>query len=459
VRFLEEGLNYEKTRGWKYDKQWLDLSRMDELLAALGNPHRRYKVLHVAGTKGKGSTAGAAARCLQQLGWRTGLITSPHLISPCERTAVDGRDIDEQTFTDVAAAMQPFVEKKRHQEDLGLNRAPTYFEMLTAMGFKHFADRQVDWAVVEVGLGGRLDSTNVVSPTCCVITAIGLDHVRKLGTTPEAIAAEKGGILKKGVPVMLGRQRYPGALAVLRRMADERRCERWEVGRELEVYGQAPLSAPADAPDAPLGWQFGIKTPQRSYDSLCTPLLGAHQLDNLAAAVGSLELASRYTDLVLDPGRIAEAIAGFRIPGRVEVIQRQPAVILDVAHTVDSMEALLKALDAHFPGRPLRVVFGCSSDKDVPGMLQQFAGRCASFTVTEAKLSRAMAAEKVAQLARETGLADSCGGLRMISDAWTALQDTLAQANAQDVVCATGSFYTAGEMRAEWRASHPDFRG
>jgi len=450
VNFLEQGLNYEKTRGWKYNKKWLDLERMDALLAALGEPHRGYKVIHVAGTKGKGTTAGFAAHCLHRAGYRAGLLTSPHLVSARERTVVNGGMIPEEAFIRITRKMQPYVEQKRQEEAEGLCRAPTYFEMLTAMSFCHFSERHVDWASVEVGLGGRLDSTNVVAPTCCVITMIGLDHTKKLGTTPEAIAGEKAGILKDGVPVVLGRQRYPAARAVLRRIADERGCPRWEVGRELEVLNAQPLSAPTDAPDRPIGWRFGLRTPTYEWAELTTPLLGVHQLDNIAAAVGALQLSASRGELEIDPAHVVAAAADFQVAGRIEVLKRCPAFILDVAHTIESVQALLKALDTHFPGRPLHIVFGCSSDKDAAGMLTLLRGRCVAFTATEARLSRAMSADRVAETAEECGLAEACGGVRVIRDPWAAVRDMFDSAEPGDVVCATGSFFTGGEIRAGW---------
>ena len=345
---------------------------------------------------------------------------------------------------------------KEESEKDGRCRAPTYFEMLTAMGFKYFEDVQADWAVVEVGLGGRLDSTNVVDPSCCVITSIGLDHVKKLGTTPDAIAREKAGILKPRVPAVLGRQRYPEALGVLRSVADDLGCARWEVGREMNVRDARPLCAPATAPANPIGWRFSLQTPGHDYVDLLTPLLGPHQLDNLAAAIGALEMLAREENLELDRDCVAQAIREFQVAGRVEVLQRGPAVILDVAHTVESVEALLAALELHFPGRPVHLVFGCSTDKDAPAMLRLLLPRCVSFTATQAGLSRATPAEEVAQAAEETGMAGACGGARIVLNPWEAMQGALSRAEPGDVVCSTGSFYTAGEIRAGWLKTHPE---
>jgi len=449
VRFLEEALNYEKTARWQYNKRTLNLGRTRDLLAALGNPHDRYSIIHVAGTKGKGTTAGAAARLLTWNGHRTGLLTSPHLITHRERAQIDGRDISEEDFLSGIRAMQAHVEAERAAEERTTVRAPTYFEMLTALALHHFAERGADWAVVEVGLGGRLDSTNVVAPTCCVVTTIGFDHVEKLGDTAEAIALEKAGIFKQGVPVVLGRQRYPGALDALRRAAEELDCPRWEVGRELRVSRAVPLSAPSERATAPVGWRFSLRTPGNDYEDVFTPLLGRHQIDNLAAAVGAVEMTAGHSGMELRPERTAAALADFQVPGRMELLQREPAVVLDVAHTVESVEALMDALETHFPGRPVRVVFGCSADKNVAGMLAALQGRCVELTATQAKLPRAMPVPEVVAAARTAGLVPP-EGLRSVPDACEAARGAIERADATDVICITGSFFTAGEIRERW---------
>jgi len=456
VTFLEQGIDYEKTNRWLYDRRHLNVRRVEEMLAAIGSPHQRYRIFHVAGTKGKGSTSGAIACCLQQGGYRTGLLTSPHLVTHRERIQVDARMIDLEAFRQVVCKIQPHVEQKRRAERETYMRAPTYFEMLTVLALEYFAQQQVDWAVVEVGLGGTLDSTNVVQPDCCVVTSIGFDHTDKLGDTIEAIATEKAGILKEGVPVMLGRQPYEGALHTLRRIADERHSPRWEVGREVGISHARPLAAPLSEPEAEVGWRFGLSTPGAGYPELTTPLLGRHQIENIAAAVGAIEMVRHYAGLRIEPGAVAEAVAGFRIPARVEVLQRGPAVVLDVAHTVESIDALLEALDTHFPGRRLRVVFGCSAGKKLSGMLQSLIPRCLRFTATQANLPRAMPAEEVAAAAR---LAASGGAtqpeVRTVRDPWQALQEAVDAAEPDEVVCVTGSFYVAGEVRAGWLKEHP----
>jgi dihydrofolate synthase/folylpolyglutamate synthase len=455
LAFLDKGIDYEKTRTWKYDRKWLNLARVEQLLQAIGNPHLRLRVIHVAGTKGKGTTAGAAANCMTRCGRRAALLTSPHLVTPCERVRVDGRMISEADFTRIVGTLQPYVELKRREEANLEHKAPTYFEMMTALAFKHFEEQAVDWAVVEVGLGGRLDSTNVVRPQCCVVTAIGLEHTDKLGDTVEAIAGEKAGIFKQGVPVVLGVQHYPAVLETLRRAADEQGCPRWEVGRELRIVHSRHLSAPADDPQAPVGRRFTLATPSHTYEDLSTPLLGAHQVENLAAAVGAVELAARQAGEELDPAHIGAAVAEFSVPGRLELLSRSPALVLDVAHTVESVRAVLVAVAEHFPRRSLHVVFGCSQGKNLEGMLRELKGRCVSFVSTQANLPRAIPAADVEEAARKCEVAPAAA-IGTVVDPWQALQDVLSRAAPEDVVCVTGSFYTAGQIRARWRELDPD---
>ncbi|MFO8006289.1 MAG: folylpolyglutamate synthase/dihydrofolate synthase family protein [Candidatus Brocadiia bacterium] len=446
VGFLEAAINYEKTVRWQYGARTLNLGRTRELLTALGNPQERYRILHVAGTKGKGTTCGAAAHILTRHGLRTGLLTSPHLVTHRERLRVDGEMIPREDFVRGVRAMQPHVEAKRAAEATSV-RAPTYFEMLTALGLHYFARASADWAVVEVGLGGRLDSTNVVQPRCCVVTAIGFDHTDKLGETIEEIAGEKAGIFKEGVPVVLGPQPYAGALDKLRAEAERVGCPRWEVGREARIADAEPLCAPADRPDAPVGWRFSLRAPSGDYRNLRTPLLGRHQLGNLATAVAALETCAGRGEIELDAARVTQAISEFRIEGRMELVRRAPTLILDTAHTVESVQALLDALEVHFPGRPVRVVFGCSEGKKARGMIEQMRGRCIEFVATQAELPRAMAAEDVLEAARQAGLAPA-EGLRTAPEPPEAARQAVARARAGDVVVCTGSFYTTGEIRA-----------
>ena len=440
VEFLEGLVNYEKRTASKYTDATFDLRRMRQLLHHMGNPHEGLPMVHVAGTKGKGSTSAFVAAMLEAGGRRTGLHTSPHLVSVCERIRVNGQPATEDEFRRLLGEVRDYVHRKRSEDR---NNAPTYFETTSALALLHFRRRSVDWAVVEVGLGGRLDSTNVISPQCCIITPIGLDHMQKLGDTPAAIAGEKAGIMKPGVPVVLGRQRHPEALARLRRQADTLGCPTWEVDREVQVTRMAPLVAPPERPDAPLGWEFDVSTPVQCHRGLTTVLLGAHQVENCATAIGAIDMLRERGALRIAPDAIATGAARRRWPARVELLQRHPALLLDAAHTPESIQALLAALDAHFPGRPVSFVFGCSADKDAPSMLRLLAPRCRRFIAAQADSPRAMEASAIAGLAAEAG----APALACVPDGPQAVDQAIAQATPDEVVCVTGSFFLAGEVR------------
>ena len=442
--FLEKAINYEKRVAWKYTEKTFDLRRMEELLAQLGNPHRALRVIHIAGTKGKGTTAALIASCLQAAGYRTGLHTSPHLVSICERMVVDGQSVSESEFCRLLGLARAYIDKKRRESR---DDAPTYFEATTALAFKHFQEQQVDWAVVEVGLGGRLDSTNVVSPECCVITLIGFDHMDKLGDTVEKIAGEKAGIIKRAVPVVLANQKYPGALGVLRERADAMGCPRWEVGREVTIGTMQPLAAPMNDSEASVGWRFTLNTPRHAYKDLFCSLLGAHQVENCATAVGTLEMLADAGKLKIEPEAVRRGIASCRWPARVELLQRRPALVLDAAHTVESVEALLAALEAHFPGRPLRMVFGCSQDKNYEAMLRLIVPRCTSLITTQANSPRAMDAQQLGWLAFQIGLKN----IRAVISPPEAVRECLRAAAAHEIVSVTGSFFVAGEVAEAWQ--------
>jgi len=442
VYFLEGGANLERKARWTYSAKRLDLGRVERLLEFLGNPHRSFRSIHVAGTKGKGSTAVLIASCLQAAGYKTGLFTSPHLVSPCERMRVNGNPVPEDAFCRLLGKVRDYVAAGRAQ---GRLCAPTYFEILTALGFEYFRQKRVEWAVVEVGLGGRLDSTNVLLPECCVITPIGFDHTDKLGTEIESIAAEKAGIMKPGVPVVLSPQRYAGALEVLKGRAEACGCTYWEVGREVRVVAREPVSAHSEGDDK-AGWRFSLQTPYSRYTDLFVPFFGVHQVENCATAVAALELLKQAGRLRISPADIHSGIAAARWPARIEVLQKRPLLILDSAHTVESVEALVAALQVHFAGRAPMMVFGCSQDKNLAGMLRVLRQCCRCLTATQADSPRAVPADQIARAARECGIKTP----KTIVPAPKAVRETLRLAGQDDMVCVTGSFFIAGEVRADW---------
>jgi len=405
------------------------LARTRALLGALGDPHRSFRSIHVGGTNGKGSTAAMMASMLGSRGHRVGLYTSPHLIDFTERIKVSGRGI---SFDRVVA----LTEKIRQASAACLSEPPTFFEATTVMAFACFAESGVDCAVIEVGLGGRFDATNVLTPLVSVITTIGLDHQEYLGTTPASIAFEKAGIIKEGVPVVAGRL-APDPLSVIRRAAAEREAVCVVLGEDFDTRGEAPD-------------QFSYGGLRRRYDSLSCPLTGRHQLDNAACALAALELAEAR-GLAVGEEAVREGLRAVRWPGRLELVSRKPDMWLDGAHNpqaADALAAHLATLAARRgPSAPggLILVVGMMRDKDRKGVLSRLAAvpGVSHLVVTAAAHPRA---------ADPRELARDCDGLGLP----VAVKPTVAEAVAHarslaepgDTICVTGSLLVVGEAKA-----------
>jgi dihydrofolate synthase/folylpolyglutamate synthase len=383
----------------------LGLERMQAVLKALGNPEKAYRVVHVAGTNGKGSTCAMIEAGLRAAGLRTGLFTSPHLNEPTERIQVDGMPVSEREFS------RAFDVVHEAAAGLPLDAHPSYFETVAAMALWLFRERDVEIAVVEVGLGGRLDATNVVEPALTVITPIDMDHQFYLGDTIEAIAGEKAGILKGGVPAVFARQ-GPEAQAVLDARAAElgisvRRAAEFAI-RDLEVDAR--------------GSRFsGIEV----------PLAGEHQVDNAVTAALALEA------LGVSPRGIAEA----RWPGRLEQISPNPDIVLDGAHNPAAARALARYIERHYPDRKRWIIFGAMRDKavaEIGGILFPLADELI-LTAPVAAAARAATPEELLTLA---------GRGRAVANIGAALDLVAKEAAADDAIFITGSLFLVGEARA-----------
>ena len=350
-------VDYERPATIPGGRARYDLERIGALLETLGNPHLGAPTVHVAGTKGKGSTTAMVASILDAAGLSTGLFTSPHLHTFRERIRVGGRPIPEDEFAGLVEALWPAVEEMRRT---GHGRV-TVFELLTAMAFRCFQERGVDAQVIEVGLGGRLDSTNVVQPMACGITALGLDHTEVLGDTLAEIAMEKAGIIKRGVPVVCSPQR-PEALRVVQDVCEAQESSLVMSGEDVRW---SPESATLD------GQVFTLETPRRTY-RLAVPLLGEHQMENAAVAVGLVEALAEGG---IDVGReaIEEGLRRVEWPCRLEVLRREPLVIADGAHNPHSAARLVEAMRSLVPGRRLTLVVGVSRNKDVDGVAYELS--------------------------------------------------------------------------------------
>jgi dihydrofolate synthase/folylpolyglutamate synthase len=419
--YLYSFVDYSLKHTSELVKAEFNLERMFELMAALGNPQDSYPIIHVAGTKGKGSVSAMTASALHAAGYRAGLYISPHLQDFCERIQGDGEPVSHGELAALVEEIKPAVA-----------RLPfiTTFELTTALGFLYFAHRGVDAAVVEVGLGGRLDATNIVTPLVSVITSLSYDHMAVLGNTLAAIAGEKAGIIKPGRPVVSSPQKDE-ALAVLEKVAAERHAPLTLVGRDVfyEV-GEHSLD----------GQSLTIV----NRVILRIPLLGAHQVVNAATAYAALKASG----LNVSDEAIQKGFAGVKWPCRFEVLRREPPVVIDSAHNRDSALRLRQALDDYFPGRSVVMIFCALEDKDISGMLVELAPRLEQVIATQADHPRAPSVEWIAGQVQQAGLP-----VEAVTPVAAALERALELAGERMLVLTAGSVAFAGEVRTAWQKS------
>jgi dihydrofolate synthase / folylpolyglutamate synthase len=426
--FLLERIDFERRPAPSGDVFRLD--GITHLLAALGNPHETIPVVHVAGTKGKGSTSAMIAAGLTAQGLRTGLYTSPHVRRIEERFRIDDRLPSTERFVELTAELA--------RVERSLAERPTYFELVTALAWLHFAAERVDVAVLEVGVGGRLDSTNVCRPVVTVITNIGRDHERLLGDTPAKIAAEKAGIVKRGVPCV-GGVLEPSAREVVRAVCEERGAALWEWTAEI-------TAETTTGPEFPPRCVTAIRTPLAEWPPLRVPLVGTHQAANAALAVAALDrLAER--GWAIDRERAVRGIEGLRWPLRFEVLRREPFVVCDAAHNTSSIEALVRTLE-HDPDGDRRrwLVFAAARDKDYAAMLEQLVPVFGEIVVT--RFVGNPRAVDPGELARVVRSIDGSRPVTVTANPAEAWQVVAKRAGPADLVCATGSFFLAAEMQA-----------
>jgi dihydrofolate synthase/folylpolyglutamate synthase len=418
--YLYSYVDYSLKKSSELAKAHFELGRMRALMDFLGNPQEAYPIIHVAGTKGKGSTSAMMAAVLTTAGYRTGLYTSPHLQDYTERIQIDGQPIAHSRLVELVEEIKPAVAKIP---------ALTTFEITTALGLLHFARQNVNAAVIEVGLGGRLDATNVVLPRVAVITALSYDHMAVLGNTLTLIAGEKAGIIKPGIPVVSSPQPEE-ALVVLEKVSAERNAPLTLVGRDVTFR---PLEHSLDGQDFVIGGPKSV--------ILRIPLLGAHQMANAATAYAAL----RASGLNLSEESIQKGFANVRWPCRFDIVRREPPVVLDSAHNIDSARRLRETLDDYFPGRPVVWVFSILEDKDAQGMLVELKPRIAQVIATQTDHPRVLEAQKIIDLVQPTGIP-----VEVVRPASAALERAIELAGARGVVLVAGSVAFAGEMKTAW---------
>jgi dihydrofolate synthase / folylpolyglutamate synthase len=454
IEFLFGRINYERVTGIAFSSDDQKLVRMRRLLEQIGNPHEGLKVIHVAGTKGKGSTSAMAAAILTASGYKTGLYTSPHVSAFEERMMVDGNPPSPTQFVDlVNRLIEPIERMDQATEGPG----PTYFELATALAWLYFRDCEADLAVLEVGLGGRLDATNLCDPHVSVITNISRDHTNILGSSPAEIAGEKAGIVKTGIPVISGVGPGPAADVVeavcrqhqsaLYRLGGE---IFWRPSRNYESTGPASTtsknltSRSTYSTNLTQRRAIDVETPWGKWSGLQVPLRGDHQSDNAALAVAAATFL-RKVGVRLPDSAVEAGLSGVRWPARIEVLGTRPTVVVDAAHNWASTRALLGALDQDFSAASRRIlVFAATRDKDVAGMLRLLLPRFDSVVLTQYQANpRGVPIDELAALVEATATR-SCHAAAEPASAWSLASHLAA---SDDLICVTGSFFIASELR------------
>ena len=407
------------------------LESVKTLLRLLGNPQDEYKSVHVTGTNGKGSTAAMAASILRESGNRVGLFTSPHLSSWTESINVDGEDISVEEMEGILGAVRSKVDEL---DGLGV-RHPTHFEVLVAACFLYFKERSVQYAVIEVGMGGRDDATNVIPSSVSVLTNVSLEHTTWLGETVEEIALVKAGILREGTAIVTAATQ-PEVISVLESVATEKNSELIRVGKD---YVPIPSMIDLDCQG------FHLMTPIGVINDLRIPLLGPHQLLNASCAVAAVRY---FDDPKISEDAIREGLKNVIWPGRFEIVARKPLVILDGAKDANATDRLKGTVKTYLPGLDVFTVIAISSDKDIGAMVRSLADVTGRFFITEHRVkARAATAEQVEDAVRKTGIP-----YEIVVPVHSAIETAMDIALEEDAILITGSVFLVGEAREYW---HP----
>ena len=410
----------------------LGLDRMEELLRRLGNPQDDLKVIHVAGTNGKGSVSKYLEEGLSACGYKMGLYTSPYIETFNERIRYDGADISDE---DLEYYGQKVVSAAEAMVADGLD-SPTEFEVVTAIAFLYFADRQADITILEVGLGGIGDSTNVVkSPLASVITSISYDHMAQLGSSLAEIAVNKAGIIKTGCPVIANVPQRDAAKIIARKA--------YSMGSRL--YDISGIRA-AVSDETPFSQKVSMELYEKSYSDVEISMVGRHQAENLKTALATLEILRKSGAVKLDREALYEGLKRARQPGRFEVISEDPLVIIDGAHNEAGAQALQETMAQHFAGKKILLVAGILADKEIDSIVKFLTKITDHIIVTEPDNPRKLAAEKLAEHVAEFGVA-----AEVVSDVEAAVHRAKELADGYDVILFAGSLYLIGDVRRLWR--------
>ncbi|UCE48777.1 MAG: bifunctional folylpolyglutamate synthase/dihydrofolate synthase [Phycisphaerales bacterium] len=434
MNYLFERTDYENEKRLRYNVSTFNLARMKKLLASLGNPHSKIRTVHIAGTKGKGSTATMLAKMLEANGYSVGLYTSPHVVHLHERITVNSEMIRHSEMRELLNRVYAPVEKMSKTD------APTFFEIMTALAFMHFVDKAVDIAVIETGLGGRLDSTNVIKPQVVGITSLSIDHKHQLGDSIGSIAEEKAGVFKRGVPVVTVQQ-DPAAMRVLKSRA---------------IAAQAPLSVTGNDIDFSHRFETSrehgphtricLTTPTSKFEHIRVPLHGKHQAINCGLALAMLDKL-KTVGYKIDNEKTSVGLSKVSLSGRMEMICEDPRIMIDGAHNAASIQALIHAIGQNIPYDSMVVIFGCNSDKDVRGMLQNLQYGADKVIFTRSNSVKAVHPEELAETYTEI-----CGKMcQTASSLGQALQLAKSAVSKEDLICITGSFYLIGQAKMRFQ--------
>jgi dihydrofolate synthase/folylpolyglutamate synthase len=423
LAYIYSYTNYERKGLPKITLANYDLARIEELLVRLGNPHRKFKSLLIAGTKGKGSTAAFCESMFRAAGYRTGLYISPHLHTFRERIRVGGELISEADVIRLTEKLRSSFESIE-----GL----TAFEAITAMAFYFFAESAIQVAVMEVGLGGRLDATNVSNPAVAVITSISYDHTQLLGDTLSLIAREKAGIIRPGALVVSAPQ-VPEAMTMIEEVCQGRRAELVVVGEEDYRWQPGRATLRGQSFDLHGGERYSI------------PLLGRHQIANAVTALAAVDGMKQRADLSVPLAARQEGLHATQWPGRFEILGDKPYVVVDSAHNGDSASKLRVALQDFFPGHHVTIIFGASGDHPYGDVLRELLPIAHRVIITRSRHPRAAAPEVLVQTASELGYHPS-----VAADVPDALDAAMESTGPNDLVCVTGSIFTVADAREAW---------
>ena len=430
LTYLLARTDYEKEERVRYNVTTFSLERMERLLSLLGDPHTRITTVHIAGTKGKGSTATMLARMLEANGYTVGLYTSPHLVNLHERITVNSRMITETEMLRLMNRLHAPIEK------LSRDDPPTFFEIMTALAFTYFADRGIDIGVIETGLGGRLDSTNVICPKVVGITSLSIDHKQQLGDTLDRVALEKAGVFKRGIPAVTVQQE-PMAMDVLKTQALAVKTPLSVTGSDIDFSYRFETSR-EHGPHT----RICLTTPTSKFEHLRVPLYGRHQAINCGLALALLDKL-KSAGFEIDTEKSADGLHNVTLAGRMEMICHDPRVMIDGAHNAASIRALIHAIGQNIPYDSMVVIFGCNSDKDVTGMLTELQYGADKVIFTRSNSNKAVSALELADMYTEI-----CGKMyQTASSLGEALQLARCAVGKEDLICITGSFYLIGQAK------------